>query len=141
MEDFYTEFFHSKPTRSAALHAAQETLRAEPRWPHPAYWSGFLLQGLALTADHLTILHTALGPDAADRYEQLRWRLARLFPWERCTEPETLAESEPAEFAPAHVRLSLPAASPNWNPISASSCESTTKTNNAKSAPNRQGSK
>ena len=53
-----------------------------------------------MTADHLTILHTALGPDAADRYEQLRWRLARLFPWERCTEPETLAESEPAEFAP-----------------------------------------
>lgn len=45
MEDFYTEFFRSKPTRSAALHAAQETLRAEPRWPHPAYWSGFLLQG------------------------------------------------------------------------------------------------
>lgn len=105
-----------------------------------------------MTADHLASLLTALGPTAADRYEQLRWRLVRLFQWERCTDPETLAdealdrlarrlaESEPveriesylfgiarlllreeaarsirertklAEFARAHVRLSLPAA-------------------------------
>jgi len=45
MEHFYTELFRAKRTPSAALHAAQETLRAEPRWSHPAYWSGFVLQG------------------------------------------------------------------------------------------------
>ena len=45
MEHFYTELFRAKRTPAAALHAAQETLRAEPRWSHPAYWSGFVLQG------------------------------------------------------------------------------------------------
>ena len=45
MEHFYTALFRGKQSPSAALHAAQETLRAEPRWSHPAYWSGFVLQG------------------------------------------------------------------------------------------------
>ena len=45
MEHFYTELLRSKRSPSAALHAAQVTLRAEPRWAHPAYWSGFVLQG------------------------------------------------------------------------------------------------
>ena len=48
--------------------------------------------GLALTGDHLASLLAALGPGAADRYEQLRWRLVRLFQWERCVDPETLAD-------------------------------------------------
>ena len=62
-----------------------------------------------MTADHLASLLAALGPEAADRYEQLRWRLVRLFQWERCVDPETradealdrlakrLAKSEPVE--------------------------------------------
>jgi len=45
-----------------------------------------------LTADHLASLLAALGPQAADRYEQLRWRLARLFEWERSVDPEALAD-------------------------------------------------
>lgn len=45
-----------------------------------------------MTADHLASLLSALGPEAANRYEQLRWRLVRLFQWERCVDPETLAD-------------------------------------------------
>lgn len=45
-----------------------------------------------MTADHLASLLAALGPEAADRYEQLRWRLVRLFQWERCVDPEALAD-------------------------------------------------
>ncbi len=47
---------------------------------------------LALTGDHLASLLAALGPAAADRYEQLRWRLVRLFRWERCVDADTLAD-------------------------------------------------
>jgi RNA polymerase sigma factor (sigma-70 family) len=46
--------------------------------------------GLALTADHFGPLLAALG--SAERYEALRWRLVRLFTWERCGEPEVLAD-------------------------------------------------
>ncbi len=45
MEHFYTEMFKTKRSPAAALFAAQQTLRAEPRWSHPAYWAGFVLQG------------------------------------------------------------------------------------------------
>lgn len=45
MEHFYTEMFKTKRSPAAALFAAQQRLRAEPRWSHPAYWAGFVLQG------------------------------------------------------------------------------------------------
>lgn len=46
--------------------------------------------GLALTEAQLGQLLAALG--SAERYETLRWRLVRLFTWERCGEPEALAD-------------------------------------------------
>jgi RNA polymerase sigma factor (sigma-70 family) len=46
--------------------------------------------GLALTAEHWQQLLAAMG--TAERYEALRWRLVRLFMWERCGEPEALAD-------------------------------------------------
>jgi CHAT domain-containing protein len=45
MEHFYTEMFKTKKSPAAALFAAQQRLRAEPRWSHPVYWAGFVLQG------------------------------------------------------------------------------------------------
>jgi DNA-directed RNA polymerase specialized sigma24 family protein len=47
---------------------------------------------VALTSEHLSSLLRALGPAAAERYDQLHWRLVRLFQWERCAQPETLAD-------------------------------------------------
>ena len=45
-----------------------------------------------MTAEHLQSLLSALEPEGAERYEQLRWRLVRLFGWERCSQPEALAD-------------------------------------------------
>jgi CHAT domain-containing protein len=45
MEHFYSELFKTKLSPAAALAAAQRKLRAEPRWSHPVYWAGFVLQG------------------------------------------------------------------------------------------------
>jgi len=47
---------------------------------------------LALTGEHLQQLLAVLGGEPAERYEALRWRLVRLFHWERCGEPEVLAD-------------------------------------------------
>ncbi len=84
---------------------------------------------MAFTAEHLGQLLAVLGDAPAERYESLRWRLVRLFTWERC-EPEALAgealdrsarrlsegeaaahtvrkRTKLAEFAREQVRLSL----------------------------------
>jgi len=45
-----------------------------------------------LTGEHLQQLLAVLGAEPAERYEALRWRLVRLFTWERCGEPEALAD-------------------------------------------------
>ncbi len=45
-----------------------------------------------MTAEHLQQLLAVLGEESAERYEALRWRLVRLFTWERCGEPEALAD-------------------------------------------------
>ncbi len=45
-----------------------------------------------MTGEHLQQLLAVLGAEPAERYEALRWRLVRLFTWERCGEPEALAD-------------------------------------------------
>jgi DNA-directed RNA polymerase specialized sigma24 family protein len=48
-----------------------------------------------LTADHLEVLLQRLAPDpseAADRYNRLCTRLRNYFRWERCTDPDRLAD-------------------------------------------------
>lgn len=45
MKHFYTALRRPGVTAAAALRAAQEALRKQPRWQAPYYWAAFLLQG------------------------------------------------------------------------------------------------
>lgn len=45
MERFYRNLFHGGMSPAAALHAAQSSLRQEPRWRNPFFWAPFVLQG------------------------------------------------------------------------------------------------
>jgi len=45
MEHFYRELLLSGRPPSAALRAAQLSMRDDPRWSAPYYWAGFVLQG------------------------------------------------------------------------------------------------
>lgn len=45
MKHFYAALFQSKLAPDAALRSAQAKLRATPRWSHPFYWAGFVLEG------------------------------------------------------------------------------------------------
>jgi CHAT domain-containing protein len=45
MGELYRALLTPGTSRAAALQRAQQKLIADPRWRHPAYWSGFLLIG------------------------------------------------------------------------------------------------
>jgi CHAT domain-containing protein len=45
MKRFYKGMFKDKMTPAAALRAAQVSMWEQPRWHHPFFWSGFILQG------------------------------------------------------------------------------------------------
>lgn len=45
MKHFYAAMFQAKLAPDAALQAAQTKLRDTPRWSHPFYWAGFVLEG------------------------------------------------------------------------------------------------
>jgi CHAT domain-containing protein/Flp pilus assembly protein TadD len=45
MKRFYRGMLQQNLPAAAALHAAQRSMAAEPRWRAPYYWAGFILQG------------------------------------------------------------------------------------------------
>ncbi|MCC6540127.1 MAG: CHAT domain-containing protein, partial [Bryobacterales bacterium] len=45
MRHFYTALLRDARPAADALHHAQRQLAASPRWSHPFYWAGFVLQG------------------------------------------------------------------------------------------------
>lgn len=45
MKYFYANMLHDNMTPAAALRAAQNTIRQDPRWGSPHYWAAFTLQG------------------------------------------------------------------------------------------------
>ena len=51
MAHFYRGLLGEGMTASAALAAAQQEIRRQPRWRAPFYWAGFVLQGEWRTAD------------------------------------------------------------------------------------------
>ena len=45
MKYFYTYLLHDGMTPPAALRAAQNKIRSQPKWKSPYYWAGFTIQG------------------------------------------------------------------------------------------------
>ena len=45
MKHFYTYMLQDGMTPPAALRAAQNTIRSQPKWRSPFYWAGFTIQG------------------------------------------------------------------------------------------------
>jgi CHAT domain-containing protein len=45
MQDFYRRLLVDHMSPAAALRAAQLSLRQNPRWAHPYFWAGFVVQG------------------------------------------------------------------------------------------------
>jgi CHAT domain-containing protein len=45
MHAFYTALLQQKLSAPAALRAAQRKMAASPRWAHPYFWAGFVVQG------------------------------------------------------------------------------------------------
>ena len=45
MSRFYRQMLEHDLAPAAALRIAQQEVRAMPRWRHPFYWAGFVLEG------------------------------------------------------------------------------------------------
>jgi CHAT domain-containing protein/tetratricopeptide (TPR) repeat protein len=45
MSHFYDAMLREHPRPAAALQQAKRTMQAHPKWHHPYYWAGFVLQG------------------------------------------------------------------------------------------------
>jgi CHAT domain-containing protein len=50
MKHFYAAMFQKGLSPAAALREAQLAMRMQPRWQHPFYWAGFVIQGQYTTA-------------------------------------------------------------------------------------------
>jgi CHAT domain-containing protein len=42
---FYDNLLRKRLAPATALHAAQQSLRSQPKWSHPFYWTGFVYTG------------------------------------------------------------------------------------------------